>query len=70
MAWNPSPKVAVARKFAQDFDADIVIVLAYNMGKRTMETTSFGKTTKLCDRAKEMADGLWEDALAVYSDTE
>lgn len=59
MAFNPSPKVAVAREVAAKFDAQQVVILYVTetpAGHRSLCYASFGRTKRLCDEAKVLAD--------------
>ena len=60
MALNPSPKVAEARKLADQWEVDQVIILTFNHQKETMQCISYGRTSELCQRAKNYAGALWE----------
>lgn len=57
MAWNPSPEVAAARDFANKFGCRRVIVLCEQEDGR-FGYVSYGKTRKLCDGTKRIADAL------------
>lgn len=59
MAWNPSPKVKVARYFGDKFNYDKVFIIGINESSREFEVTSYGKTKKKCDEAKTKADVLY-----------
>jgi len=56
MAWNPSPKVKFARSFGDQFDKDIVVVLAVNTRTNTLEAVTYGRTKALCDEARVLGD--------------
>ena len=70
MAWNPSPKVAVAREAAQKLDRDMVVVFAFDAASGTYESITYGATPKKCDHARRIADRLFVDVGIVYADTE
>lgn len=55
MAWNPSPKVAAARDFGEEFGKDLVIILSVDQEGR-LEYASYGKNQFLCNQAQELAD--------------
>jgi len=62
MAWNPSPKVAVARDFAKKFDKQQVVILSVTKDG-ILEYASYGKTKRLCNKAKKLADIAFEAVL-------
>jgi len=62
MAWNPSPKVAVARDFAKKFDKQQVIILSVTKDG-ILEYASYGDTKKLYNEAKKLADIAFEAVL-------
>ena len=64
MAWNPSPKVAVARDIGNKFDADKVIVILINEQKGHIEAISYGKTKTERAVAKRLSDVAYT---AVYN---
>ena len=55
MAWNPSPKVAAARDFAEKFKKQQVIILAIDEDGR-LDYASYGATKHLCSTSKILAD--------------
>ncbi len=55
MAFNPSPRVALARDFAKKFDKQEVIILHINREGK-FGYASYGETKALCDEAKKLAD--------------
>lgn len=55
MAFNPSPKVAMARNYADKFGKQQVIILAID-DNETLEYASYGKNKALCRNAETMAD--------------
>ena len=59
MAFNPSPKVACARDFANKFDQKMVIIFHID-GKGRIGYASYGETRALCDEAKNVADQLFD----------
>ena len=61
MAWNPDPKVAAARDFAQKFGANRVVIL-YTTADDQMGYASYGETKSLCARTKRLADRIYEAA--------
>lgn len=64
MAWNPSPKVAVARDIGNKFDADKVVVIMINEQKGIIEVVSYGKNKTECTMAKRLSDVAYE---AIYN---
>ena len=61
MAFNPSPKVAVARDFAKKFNKKMVII--FSTDDKNLEYASYGETKSLCDEAKRLADAATETIL-------
>ena len=62
MAWNPEPKVKVAREYGQRFDRDVVLIFALDVKTGKYECISYGKTKALCTKAEQAGDELWETA--------
>jgi hypothetical protein len=62
MAWNPSPKVAVARDIAEKFGKSKVVILMLNEKDYTMESVSYGETKQKCAEAKKLADVIYNAA--------
>lgn len=60
MAWNPDPKVAVAREFGRKFGKDVVIILSLNTSQETIEYASYGETKALCSTARKLADAAFD----------
>jgi len=60
MAWNPSPKVAIARHFGKKFNYDKVYIIGVNESKGTFEMISYGETKQKCDEAKICANQIYE----------
>ena len=60
MAWNPSPKVAALRDFGEKFNKKIVLLIAFD-GQAQFEIISYGRTKRLCDVAKGLADHLFNE---------
>lgn len=58
MAWNPSPKVAVARDFSKQFNCDKVYIIAVNENRGQFEVVSYGSTKKKCDEADKHAKDI------------
>jgi hypothetical protein len=56
MAFNPSPKVAAARDYANKFGENMVVIVA--ISGHQFEVISFGQTKDLCGRAKKYADKI------------
>ena len=56
MAWNPSPKVAAARDYAQKFDKAMVLIIGFS--PEGIEVVSFGKNKPLCEEAKKYGDRI------------
>jgi len=56
MAWNPSPEVAAARDFASRFGGEQVIILHLDRTSGRIGYASYGKSKRLCDDAKTLAD--------------
>ena len=65
MAWNPSPKVAIARDFAKKFGKKQIIILAIDKNG-VLEYASYGETKKLCDNAKRVADIAFDAIMKFY----
>lgn len=67
MAWNPSPKIAMLRTFAQQFAAAFgqqqVIVIHLDRRVGTMGSASYGDTRALCGDAEKLARVAYD---AVY----
>lgn len=66
MAWNPEPEVGAARDFGVNFDADQVVIVYLNTAKRTIGYASYGKTKRLCDAAKALAEAARSAVVAEY----
>jgi hypothetical protein len=64
MAFNPSPKVAMARDYANKFSKKQVIILAID-DNETLEYASYGTTKLYCHNAEILADIAY-DALMEY----
>jgi hypothetical protein len=60
MAWNPSPKVAVARDFGKKFNYDKVYIIGVNEPKGIFEIVSYGETKQKCDEAKICSNQIYE----------
>jgi hypothetical protein len=60
MAWNPSPKVALARDYGKKFNRDKVIIIAVNEASGQFEVISYGETKKKCGEARIIADNIFE----------
>ena len=58
MAWNPSPKVAKARDFGEEYNYDKVIIIAANENKGIFEVISYGETKEKCKQTSKAADTL------------
>lgn len=58
MAWNPDPKIAMAREFGKKVGARQVFIL-YVTDKQ-MGCVTYGKTRALCDDARHIGDKLYE----------
>ena len=65
MAWNPSPKVAAARDFANKFEKQQVIILAIDKDGQ-LDYASYGETKHLCDTAKIIADIAFDAIMDYY----
>ena len=65
MAWNPSPKVAAARDFADKFNKQQVIILAINKDG-SLEYASYGETKALCHNAEIIADIAFDAIMDYY----
>jgi hypothetical protein len=59
MAFNPSPKVALARDFAKKFDQKMVIIFHID-GAERIGYASYGKNKLLCNEAKKIADTIFD----------
>lgn len=66
MAWNPSPKVAVARDFGKRFEKQQVFIIALDRNKRTCEVISYGETKTLCDEAKKLGSAVHGEVFSAY----
>ena len=62
MAWNPAPEVAVARDAARKLDDAPVVVVFYVTREGGLGMATYGKTMKLCAKAKEFGEHLWKAA--------
>ena len=62
MAFNPSPKVAVARDFAKRFGKTHVIIIA--LDGETLEYASYGRNQRECAEAERFADACYETLMA------
>jgi len=60
MAWNPSPKVAAARDFADKFKKQQVIIIALDLEANTLEATTYGETKQLCTATKRLGDAAYD----------
>ena len=56
MAFNPNPKVEMARDFARKFNCDQVVILFLDNKNGQMGFASYGETKILCDDAKKIGD--------------
>jgi len=56
MAWNPSPKVEMARGIGKRFGKEQVIILMIDEEERTLECVTYGRTKTLCKQAKQLGD--------------
>ena len=63
MAWNPSPKVAVARDYAKQYGKTHVIIIG--LDDETLEYASYGATKQKCSEAERLAK-LCYDTLLEY----
>lgn len=54
MAYNPSPKVREARKYAKKFGFDKVIIVGLDEAEGIIIGTSYGTTKTKCDEAKSL----------------
>ena len=63
MAFNPSPKVADARKIAGEWDKEQIIIFAIDGDE--IEYASYGKNKGLCNEAKRLGDVCF-DAIMEY----
>ena len=66
MAWNPSPKVQIAREIGAKFRADQIIILAIDQAVGTIEAISWGKTRQRCAEAKALADIAYDAVLKEF----
>lgn len=58
MAFNPSPQVVAARDFAEKFKKRQVVVIS--MDDTRFSYCSYGVTKTECNKAKQLADCLFE----------
>ena len=65
MAWNPSPKVAAARDFAEKFKKQQVVILAIDDSGQ-LDYASYGTTKHLCSTAKILADIAFDAIMDYY----
>jgi len=65
MAFNPSPKVAAARDFANKFDKKMVIIFSVN-DDLSIEYASYGANKNLCSTAKTIGDFLFKKVEEEY----
>jgi hypothetical protein len=54
MAWNPSPKVGVARGFGTRFGKNKVLILALDETAGTYEIVTYGQTKQMCAEADQL----------------
>ena len=59
MAFNPSPKVAAARDFANKFGQEMVIIVHIDRAGK-IGYASYGGTQSLCHKAKVIADEMFD----------
>jgi len=65
MAWNPEPKVAAARDYAEKFDAECVVIVSIcHDGSCSM--VSYGETRALCEEAKALSLHLHDKVQEYY----
>lgn len=69
MAFNPDPKVSEARSLAAKYSKTRVIVIMVDDDAGTIEYASYGKTKKLCDDTKRLADAAYETILSRWEGT-
>ena len=72
MAWNPSPKVQIARKVAEQLgenggDPVDRIVILYTTRSGKISTISYGQTISLCRQTRTLADLLYDKAFRWFS---
>lgn len=68
MVWNPSPEVAAARDFGKKFGQKMVIIYHFDdLG--IMGYASWGENRKLCDRARAIADAMWNPGEDMATET-
>ena len=65
MAWNPSPKVKIARDFSNKFNKKMVIIFSID-DENQLEYASYGRDKSLCDNAKQIADDLFNYMMKGY----
>ena len=65
MAWNPSPKVAVARDFGKKFGFDQVLIIGIDNTHDKMETITYGSTKASCVQTAEYGNVI-HDALMAH----
>ena len=65
MAFNPSPKVQVARDAAKALDAEQVVIVFVNGDQ--FGYASYGKTARLCAETRKLADVLFETTAEHFS---
>jgi len=65
MAFNPEPKVAQARYFAERFKKKQVIILSIDDDEK-LEYASYGRDKALCNTAKIIADIAYDAIMEYY----
>lgn len=66
MAFNPSPKVRAAADVARKFEKDQVVIIMVDHSNNTLEYASYGKTGRLCNEARKLADSLYKSAMNYF----
>jgi len=67
MAYNPDPKVALARHMAAHLLADRVVIV-YTQPDGTFGYASYGKNARLCAEARKLADRLYEATAQFFAE--
>jgi hypothetical protein len=66
MAFNPSPKVAVAWDAATKFGCEEAIILLIDNKAGTVEYASYGVTKVACEHARKLADRAFDAVMEAY----
>lgn len=68
MAFNPDPRVAVARRVANEAKKPMAIIILIDPQAGRMEYASYGSDAGLCRSAKILADVAYEAIFNVITE--